>query len=146
MYDNQRLPKIRGGCLSDKKLFFFPLSFRAPPSLVSCPAGMVAKLIGLLQIRQRNCSRNGLIFLSLFARTHQDPSRGLRGFRTEHKSALPSFTSLLPERSYIVPHLITAVFSTWSIINYLRFSKLHVGNGSKVKPCYHCSDHSHLSD
>lgn len=66
MYDSRRRREIRGGCLSGKAHFLpslpVPLSLRAPPPLVSCPAGMVAKLISLLQIRQRNCSRNGLLF------------------------------------------------------------------------------------
>lgn len=64
------------------------LSLRSVPPLVSCPAGMLAKLIGLLQIRQRNCSRN----ISPFSLCSPSPGslEGIEVLRTQHKSSLPS--------------------------------------------------------
>lgn len=57
-----------------------PLSLRSVPPLVSCPAGMLAKLIGLFQIRQRNCSRN----ISPFSLCSRSPGslEGIEALRT----------------------------------------------------------------
>lgn len=59
-------------------------ALRSVPPLVSCPAGMLAKLIGLLQIRRRHCSRNISPF-SLCSRS-PGPLKGIEALRTQHKS------------------------------------------------------------
>lgn len=72
----------------DMARIFLPvlLSLRSEPPLVSCPAGVLAKLIGLLQIRQRNCSRN----ISPFSLCSRSPGslEGIEAPRTQHKSSL----------------------------------------------------------
>lgn len=85
----------REGCLSDMAHVFapVPLSLRGVPPMVSCPAGKVAKLIGLLQIRQRNCSGN----ISPFSFCSRSPGslEGIEALRTQHKSALPFLPCML---------------------------------------------------
>ena len=86
MYDNQRLWAMEH-CLCDTAHVSPPvlLSLGSELPLVSCPAGM---LIGLLQIRQRNCSRN----ISSFSLCSRSPGslEGIEALRTQHKPSLPS--------------------------------------------------------
>lgn len=96
MYDNQRLCKMKKCCVcvQDTVCVFLPVlpSLRSEPPLVSCPAGMLAKLIGLLQIRQRNCSRN----ISPFSLCSRSPGslEGIEALKTQHKSSLPSLACI----------------------------------------------------
>lgn len=64
MYDNQKFVRIRSVLL-----------------LVRCLARMPAKLIGLLQLRQRHGSRNPFSLTSL----NQDHSRVMEALQTQHK-------------------------------------------------------------
>lgn len=95
-----------------RRVFFpphVPLSLRSVPPLVSCPAGTLAKLIGLLQIRQRHCSRN-ISPLSLCSRS-PGSLEGIEALRTQHKSPLPpspcvylwffSSSPHMPKKSYV---------------------------------------------
>lgn len=86
--------KDREGCPSDVTHVFLPAlrSLRSVPPLVSCPTGTVAKLIGLLQIRQRNCSRN----ISPFSLCSRSPGslEGIEALRTQHKSLLLSLACI----------------------------------------------------
>lgn len=87
------LPVWYGTCFSPPVL----LSWRSEPPLVSCPAGMLAKLIGLLQIRQRHCSRN----ISPFSLPRSPGSlEGIEALRTQHK---PHFLHCLASTSDFAP-------------------------------------------
>ncbi len=114
MYDNQRLWDMGNAACVIRHVFFppVPLCWRSEPPLVSCPAGMLAKLIGLLQIRQRHCSRNISPF-SPFSLCSRSPGslEGIEALRTQHKSHFLhclastsdffSFSPLMPHKGYM---------------------------------------------